>query len=234
VGCPPAGGAIALAANADGGIEPNVAGVVGLWWATGDDYGPGGIPNDGPCTAAGFPPAACSTLTTPTPGLPFRPDPNGRGMCTSGIAAQVVSGNDGQLAWSAIWGNIVGFNLATSDPSPVPVRGAYDAPAHGITGFSFDIAGNLPLGNFRALVSTAENDMDSAYWEGATLDLSPYQGPGHYQVRWPDVGGPLYLGPAAPPFDPTKIEAIMFHVVSRPDAPVSYDFCITNVALLTN
>jgi hypothetical protein len=64
--------------------------------------------------------------------------------------------------------------------------------------------------------------------------MSPYAGPGHYEVRWPEVGGPLYLGGAAPPFDPTSIESIAFHVVSRETEAAPYDFCIKNVALLTN
>jgi hypothetical protein len=66
------------------------------------------------------------------------------------------------------------------------------------------------------------------------MDSSPYQGPGHYEIRWPDVGGPMYLGPGAPPFDPTMIDTVAFHIKSRPDAPTPYDFCISNLALLTN
>ena len=66
------------------------------------------------------------------------------------------------------------------------------------------------------------------------MDLSPFVGPGHYEVRWPRVGGPLYLGAYAPPFDPTKIEWIAFHVVSREFEPASYDFCINKIVLLTN
>ena len=127
---------------------------------------------------------------------------------------------------------MVGFDLATRDPTRTTV-GAYDAPAHGITGVAFDIEGNLPVGRVRALVTTAENDSDAAYWDGAQQDVSPFHGPGHYEIRWPEVGGPLYLGRGAPPFDPTKIEAIVFHVVGN-IAPVSYDFCINNVMLLTN
>jgi hypothetical protein len=228
-----AGPGIALVTNADGWLEPNPAGAVGQWWGIGDYYGEDLTPGTGPCPAAGFPMSACSTLTTPTPGMPFRPDAYGE-MCTSGIAAQVLTGSDGQLAWSAIWGNIVGFDLATPDPSPMPVIGTYDAPAHGITGFAFNIGGFLPLGRLRVLVTTAENHTNSAYWYGAENDLSPVNGPGHYEVRWPEVGGPLYLAGTAPPFDPTKIEAIAFHVVSRETDAAPYAFCISNVVLLTN
>jgi hypothetical protein len=230
----PPGPGIALVANADGWLEPNAAGAVGAWWSVGDYYGEDGTPDAGPCPTAGFPMSACSTLTTPTPGMPFRPDPTRGEMCTSGVAAQVLMGNDGQFAWSAIWGNIVGFNLATSDPGPAPVIGTYDAPAHGVTGFAFNIDGVLPLGHLRVVVNTAENDRNSAYWDGAVMDVSPFNGPGHYEVRWSEVGGPLYLGGAAPPFDPTKIEAIGFHVVSRETEAAPYAFCINNVFLLTN
>lgn len=234
LGCTSAGsGGIALGADANGWLDANAAGAVGQWWSTGDDFAVDGTSGEGNCPTAGFPMTACSTLTTPTPGTPFRPDANGR-MCTAGTAAQVVPGRDGALAWSAIWGNMIGVSLATSDPSPVPVRGTYDAPAHGITGFGFDIDGELPLGRFRVLVTTAENDGDAAYWGGATMDLSPYQGPGHYEIRWPDVGGPMYLGPGAPPFDPTKIESISFDVAGRADFAASYDLCVGNFTLLTN
>ena len=58
-------------------------------------------------------------------------------------------------------------------------------------------------------------------------------GPGRYEIRWPEVGGPLCLG-GAPPFDPTKIETIGFHVVSRETEAAPYAFCISNVALLAN
>ena len=234
LGCTSTGsGGIALGTDANGWLAANAAGAVGRWWSTGDDFARDGTPGEGTCPTAGFPMTACSTLTTPTPGTPFPPDANGR-MCTAGTAAQVVPGRDGTLAWSAIWGNIIGVNLATSDPSPLPVLGTYDAPAHGITGFAFDMDGDLPLGRFRMTVQTAENDNDPAYWYGATMDLSPYQGPGHYEIRWPDVGGPMYLGPGAPPFDPTKIESISFDVPGRDDFAASYDFCIGNFALLTN
>ena len=84
-------------------------------------------------------------------------------MCTTGVAAQVIQDGTGQLAYSAIWGNLIGFDLNT----PVSARadggvdggtgagadggadagmidkGNYDAVARGITGFAFDIEGSF-------------------------------------------------------------------------------------------
>jgi hypothetical protein len=232
LGCsPPNPGGVALVTDGNGQLESNAAGAAGYWWWSGDYYAIDGTPGGGNCSTAGFPMAACSSVTTPVPGTPFLPDTNGR-ICTAGTAAQVVTGSDGTPAWSAIWGNMIGVYLAKADPSAP--TGAYDAPAHGITGFAFDIEGTLPLGHLRVLVGTMENDSNSAYWGGAAMGASPYQGPGHYEIRWPDVGGPMYLGPGAPPFDPTMIDMVAFHIMARTDGPAPYDFCISKLALLTN
>jgi len=231
-GAPPRPG-IPLVTNADGWLEPNPAGALGMWWSANDYFGPDLTPGAGDCPAAGFPMSACSTLTTPVPGTPFRPDPGGRGMCASGTSAQVVMGSDGTLAWPSIWGNIIGFNVATLDPDPMAVLGTYDAPAHGITGFAFDIDAVPDGGHLRVMFANPGTENHTAYWAGAANDMSPVLYPGHYELRWPEVGGPLwYAGP--PPFDPTKIEWIAFHIVSTNVAPVPFDFCLSNLALLTN
>ena len=39
-------------------------------------------------------------------------------------------------------------------------------------------------------------------------------------MRWAEIGGPKYLGPAAPPFDPRTLKWIQFHVVSTTNASV--------------
>jgi hypothetical protein len=234
LGCSPSNpGGIALVTGTDGQLEPNAAGAAGYWWSVGDYYATDGTPGAGNCPTAGFPTTACSSITTPIPGTPFSPDANGS-MCTAGTAAQVVFGSDGTLAWSAIWGNMVGVYFAKTDPSLTAPAGSFDAPAHGITGVAFDVDGNLPPGRLRLLVGTAENDSNSAYWDGATMSASPFQGPGHYEIRWSEIGGPLYLGADAPPFDPTKIESVAFHIIGNNDAPAPYDFCISKLVLLTN
>ncbi|HEY5448014.1 MAG TPA: hypothetical protein VIQ54_04655 [Polyangia bacterium] len=226
-------GGITLVTNGDGWLEANPSGALGSWWSVNDYVGADGTPGGGDCAAAGFPMSACSTLTRPTPGTPFRPDPDGRGMCTSGTSAQVLLGSDGTPAWSVIWGNIIAVNLATPDPSPMAVLGSYDAPAHGVTGFAFDIDAPPVGGHIRVMFATPGTENHAAYWSGAGSDASPISGPGHYAMRWPEINGPFWFN-EAPPFDPTKIEWIAFHVVSTTDAPVPFDFCLRNLVLLTD
>jgi hypothetical protein len=188
---------------------------------------------NGPCRAAGFPPQACSVLTTPTPGTFFRPDPAGRGMCTSGVSAQVLPDSTGYPAWSSIWGNVIGFDLADPGGFGDPMLGPYDAPAHGITGFAFDIDAVPPGGHIRVSFPTAETQLNPAYWGGATTDGSPITIPAHYEMRWSEIGGPVYL-PYPPTFDPTRLISITFMVYSNSVAPVPFDFCVNNLRMLTN
>lgn len=223
----------------------NAAGVAGAWSSTGDDYGADGTPGTGDCPKDGFAQAQCSTIAAPTPGKPFAPDSSGR-MCTSGIAAQVINDGSGQPAYSYIWGNFIFFDL-NQPPASTGDGGAdasagdggldagtgvgfYDAPARGITGFAFDLEGTA--GPLRVEFPTLGTETNAAYWAGALDNTSPVSGPGHYEIRWTDVGGPQYLA-SPPPFDPTKLESIRFHVVSNTSSPTSYSFCIKNTVMLT-
>ena len=82
----------------------NAAGVRGSWWAGGDFYGLDGSAGGGSCSLAGFPPLSCSIITSPPLDQLFVPDASGA-MCTAGVVPQVISGSDGQPAWSSIRGN---------------------------------------------------------------------------------------------------------------------------------
>lgn len=215
----------------------NAAGVKGSWLSFGDWYSAGGMPAGGECATAGFAMSQCSTIVAPLPGTPFTPDPSGRGMCTTGASAQVLNDDAGAPAYSAIWGNAIGFNLNALDgpgtdagtDGGVVALGNYDALAHGITGFAFDIEGSIT--RLRVEFPTEGTLSDPAYWQGATMDLSVRQ-PGHYELRWADVGGPMYL--ASPPaFDPTKLQSIRFHVTSDPLQATPYSYCIKNIVMLT-
>jgi hypothetical protein len=241
----PDGGAspgIAITPNATGFFDgSNAAGVLGAWWATGDNYDFGGTHGTGTCPIAGFANPQCSSIATPTPGKPFVPNPTGTGMCTSGIAAEVLAGDGGAPAYSAIWGNMIGFDL--HDPpgfytdagvlgadAGLTSKGQYDVSAHGVTGIAFDID-TPPLGNLRVEFETMGTESNAAYWAGSASNASPVVA-GHNELRWSEVGGPFYLT-NPPPFDPTKLEAVAFHVITNASAPVPYSFCINNVVMLT-
>jgi hypothetical protein len=231
VGVPSTG--ILLVPDGDGHFDgSNAAGVIGSWWATADDYGKDGVPGTGSCPQNGFSNTLCSVFTTPTPGTSFRPDPGGRGMCTSGVSAQRRTGNP---ADSSIWGSAIGFNPANPGTlaDGTTLIGPYDAPAHGVTGFAFDIDAVPTGGQLRVAFQTVGTENNPAYWGGATSTLSPVTAQGHYEMRWAEIGGPAYVT-NPPTFDPTKLTAIQFQVVSNSSAPVPFNFCVNNIMLLTN
>ena len=241
---------IAITPNAMGYFDgTNAAGVVGAWWATGDDYDSTGTPGTGTCPKAGFSNSDCSSIATPTPGQPFIPNPTNTAMCTRGIAAQVLNGDGGTPAYSVIWGNIIAFDLHNPAPfntdageagadagvagadAGTPARGQYDALALGVTGIAFDID-TQPTGNLRVEFQTLGTENNAAYWGGSASNASPVFA-GHNEIRWSDVGGPAYLT-NPPRFDPTKLESVDFHVVANSSAAVPYSFCVNNVIMLTN
>ena len=230
----------------------NAAGVVGAWWSTGDDYSSTSIRGAGNCPVAGFPDADCSVINMPTPGQPFAPDPNGR-MCTSGIVARVIPDKGStDPDYAVIWGNDIAFDFnSPSDlngdggteagvggvDSGAGTKGQYDAPAHGVTGLAFDIDTPPTAGAFRIEFQTQGTENNGAYWKGASSQSSPVNAPGHYEIRWPEVGGPLYLivtGPTPPPFDPSRLQTVTFHVTANAATAVPYSYCISNVIALTN
>ena len=195
---------IPLVADQNGHYDgSNPAGVVGNWWSAGDDYGLDGTLGGGSCRADGFAASACSVLNTPTPGTFFQPDPTGR-MCTSGVTAQVVPDATGNLAWSAIWGNIIGFDV--NNPGSITdgtsMRGVYDAPAHGITGFAFDIDGVKMDGHLRVAFQTQGTENNAAYYGGASMDVSPISRRATTRSAGPTWAGRSIWGPARRPSIP--------------------------------
>jgi hypothetical protein len=191
----------------------NDAGIVGCWYAYGD------------CTAD-----QCSTVTAPVPGQPF-PGMNGL-MCTEGTAAKAVG-----TAGSAIRGTGIGFDLNNPGAADggVGEKLPWDATAHGITGFVFQIDTPPVGGNMRVEFPTSAEigttDVNAAYWGGATANLSPINSGRTYSFHWADVGGPMDLT-SPPPFDKTKILSMQFHVVSNDVAPIPFSYCISNIRAL--
>jgi hypothetical protein len=176
-------------------------------------------------------------ITTPIPGQPFTN--TNSNMCTSGTVAKVIPmAGSTSPAYSAIWGAGIGFDLNNggTDDGGLGVKQPYDATANGVTGFAFDITGNVPVGGqMRVELPTSEimgtTDIKAAYWGGATANLSPFNKMGTYSFKWADVGGPMYeANPTM--FNPAKILSMQFHVVANTSSTVPYDFCITHLRAL--
>ena len=148
-------------------------------------------------------------------------------MCTAGVVAQVIAGSDGQPAWSAIRGTIFGFNLAVDDAG---VAGPYDAVGRKFTGFAL-------ISTFRGSPSLAAGESATVGTNGAPHSAGrrerhiSVQRAGHYEIRWPEVGGHVPWAERAA-FDPDQLTSIRFHVVPNTSFPIPYGFCIRNTAFL--
>jgi hypothetical protein len=141
-----------------------------------------------------------------------------------GVAAKLIAGSDGRMDTSNIVGATIGFSLHDGE--------AYDALAHGVTGFGFHIDSEPPpnAGILVQLVNTATRD--SPHWGGSAGAVSPVHA-GHNEFRWADVGGPFYLE-SPPRLDPTRLVSISFLVRPDPAAAKSFAFCINHLTALTN
>lgn len=228
----------ALMPNADGfiAIDTNTVGVQGAWYAYGDWWGNPADPSMpiagmGDCpTKGGYTQDVCSSITMPTPGMPF--GNTGGVMCTTGTVAKVVD-----MMYSAIWGAGIGLDLNNAGSDGGTGKNPWNATANGVTGFSFHIdmppTGGQMRVEFPTDVALGTTDINAAYWGGAGNNLSPIKAGGDYTFHWTDVGGPMYLtSPMA--FDPTHILSIQFHVVSNTSSTIPFNYCISNLTPLKN
>jgi hypothetical protein len=215
----PAPTEVVLVTNAKGFVDgTNAAGVEGAWYTYSD--------GDKDCPTAGH--TSCSSFTKPASGSTFTPDSSGR-MCVSGTAAE-VTGSD----YTNIWGAAVALDL--DRPSyDGGVAEPYNATTHGYSGLAFDID-SVPVDGFgtsalRVEISTPSSGNDSPYWDGATMNTSPVVR-GTNMISWSQVNGPMYLKTTPPTFTPSAMLSLHFHVVSNGAAPITFSFCISNLAML--
>jgi hypothetical protein len=208
-----------LVANDTGWVDRSTTGATGIqgaWFATSDGA------DDGSCAALGS--GECSVVIEPPGPDPrtFRPTED-LGMCTSGTIARAP---DPSITWGALIA--LGLNQSAGADSRAD---AYDAERYGVTGFSFDIDSEPPPGAaIRVELPTSSTGKAAAYWGGAERDASPVRA-GHNEFRWKDVGGPVYAA-SPPPFDPSDLIQISFHVLPNQTHAASYGYCIKNLTAL--
>jgi len=224
-----------LAPTETGYVVNDGLGVVGAWYVYGDSVGDNGKP-PGKCQTVGkLTDAQCSTVTKPdiskTDTLGFPPADVASGkMCTTGSGAKVIpSTADTTADYSNIFGMGIGLdfnNTGTGDGGTG--KKPWDATAHNVVGFSFDID-NVPTKGFRVEFALVPNGGDNPYWGGAASNTSPVKA-GNNVVMFADVGGPMYVKSTsriAP--DWKQLLSIQFHVSTNTGAAVPFDYCISNL-----
>jgi len=212
-------------------------GVVGAWYVYGDSVGDDGKPGTGKCETVGkLTDDKCSTVTKPditkTATLGFPPADLATGkMCTTGSGAKVIissaSGTD--VDYSNIFGMGIGLDFSnTGSGDGGTGKKPWDATAHNVVGFSFDID-NVPTKGFRVEFALVPNGGDNPYWGGAASNTSPVKA-GNNVVMFADVGGPMYVKSTAriAP-DWKQLLSIQFHVSTNNMAAVPFDYCISNL-----
>jgi hypothetical protein len=193
--------------------------IAGSWYVYGDDTGPNGV---GACETKGmFLPSQCSSITFPPwptdGGSATFPQTTPGMMCLSGTAAQVIGTPPD---YADIYGIAMGLDLNNPSGTGMP----YNAKAAGITAFTFDVSG-LPYPNVRVEFATPATDPTGDAWSY----LLGADGP--TTVNLSDLM-PSFSMTTYPPFDPSQIESIVFHVVTDIGGPYPVDnFCISNLAV---
>jgi hypothetical protein len=203
--------------------------IQGAWYAYGDGIGPDGTAAMGDCVKLGMHQVSeCSSIATPS----FGSFPNTAGkLCTKGVAAKVITLVNGTMPdYNNIWGAGIGFDLNNSGGDG-GTKGPYNATMNGVTGIGFTID-KTPLAGMRVEFPTSATTAAAAFWDGLNM-TSPVK-VGRNEVRWSAVKGPFYLTTTPPPFDPTTILSLQFHVPSATAAEAPYEFCISDVTALTN
>jgi hypothetical protein len=203
--------------------------IQGAWYGYGDSTGPDGTTASGDCEKlGGHAVAECSMIITP----PFGSFPNTAGkMCTKGVAAKVLP-MAGMTAgdYTNMWGAGIALDLNNTG-GDAGVKSPYNANANHVTGFGFTID-KVPLAGIRVELPTAATGSSSAFWGGSMNAPSPLHA-GRNEFRWIDVSGPFYLT-SPPPFDPTTIMSLQFHVATGTGSESPYEFCISDLTALTN
>jgi len=222
-GSAPAASDLTLAVDAQGQVSAPAFGIAGPIYPISDGLGPDGSSASGDCELAGHSANQCASVLATTSGPPSF-------VCTQGRVEAVLSvvGAPGTPDYGAMWGAGVAFNFLQGSSERQP----YDASAHGVIGFAFDLD-RVPPRGLRVEVPTATTINEPAAWKPYE---SPYQNltspvrAGRNIVFFQELAPlPFYANQSVP--DPTQLLSVQFHVPSS-NLAADYDFCISNLSLV--
>jgi hypothetical protein len=149
------------------------------------------------------------------------------GMCVVGVAAK----EDDDYFSIGVW---IHLDLNLENDTAL----IYDAPAHGVTGFAFDIDSEPPPRgglvvephHYDPNHNPTDDGNVTAYWGEKSSATSPVHA-GHNEFRWSQVVNSPTSFPV-PEFDPTQLLYIEFGSYTDYVGPKSVSFCIKNLTAL--
>ena len=148
-------------------------------------------------------------------------------VCMKGTVQKVELRPDMTLAFDLQWGTSMALELHDSNEALIPFE-PYDATAHGISGFMFDITGRTSEApvtppTLRVGLKTASAE----FTHYITIILPSVD----QRAMFSEVEqGAWVMVPNA--FDPRAIMLVQFDVYSNNQAPKDYDFCVSNFRVL--
>lgn len=138
-------------------------------------------------------------------------------MCTSGSTAAVAMESD----FSTIWGAGIALDLNNSGGTD-GMKMAYNADAEGVVGFSFNITGTAP--GLRVNITSVPAGDDS-HFVGGMVGENTVLFADAMQGSWVTTKTDL---------DTTQLLAIQFQIPTVMNQSVDFDFCVENLAAITN
>jgi hypothetical protein len=144
-------------------------------------------------------------------------------VCMRGTVPRVELKPDKMLAYEYQWGAGMGFNLGAWNPD-LETRDAYDATAHGIIGFMFDVTQGTPgppaPATLRISLPMPATEAESHFITIAPPSLDR-------GVMFDEVEQGFWVT-VPTEFRPQTIQGIKFDVYTNNQAPKDYDFCVGN------
>jgi hypothetical protein len=250
---------ISLMPSPAGNVEDSTTGIAGQWYAYGDMWGSADGQAPGSCQAIGmFMQAQCSDISFPrfsdmpdagavgfppggAPGAPAGA-PAGA-MCLSGLAAEVPQCNNPAVSgctasgsttrdYLDVWGIEIGLPFNDTAGTKLP----YNAVAHNVIGFEFDVTGVPPGGILVELPTTDTAPATGPQYEPYAVRVVQ---DGHVRVdltTTPSDPNHLSDNVSAPPigqpmFNAANLLAIQFHVATSAGGSVPVSLvCVNNLA----
>lgn len=137
------------------------------------------------------------------------------GYCVSGTSAEVLGGD-----FSGTWGAVAALNL--NQEVGVDTAGSYDAAAHGVVGFGFDIVGDTG-GALRFVVK------QYSVHDGFCINNVPECALGcSVQYRIDELTQNCWEAGGAAPVA-SSLSALEWQIVPKEDAETPFDYCIENL-----